>query len=99
MIKKVTFRRFKQFRDRGFGLRQKGVSLIAGGNNAGKSSILHGLAVWQFCRTAIEMERGPNVFLPGKMRQGLGLGDDEFSPRTFCFDLAVGFNFCWRILN
>ncbi|MCH9052051.1 MAG: AAA family ATPase [Proteobacteria bacterium] len=80
MIKKLRFHRFKQFRDQDFDLCPDGVSLVAGANNSGKSSILHGLAVWQFCKTAIEMERGSNVFIAGGSRQGLGLGDDEFSP-------------------
>lgn len=78
-IKEATFHRFKQFRDQTFDL-HSGLSLIAGGNNAGKSSILHGLAIWEFCRTAIEMERGPERFLANQHGQGLGLGDDQFSP-------------------
>jgi hypothetical protein len=56
---------------------------VAGGNNAGKSSILHGLAVWEFCRTVLEAERGHEAFLAGtgtKKKQGLGLGTEEFSP-------------------
>lgn len=79
MITKVSFHRFKQFADQSFDL-HPGISLLGGGNNSGKSSILHGLAVWEFCRTAIEMERGVEAFLPGKAGQGRGLGDDEFSP-------------------
>lgn len=79
MITKVTFHRFKQFRDQSFDL-HPGVSLLGGGNNAGKTTILHGLAIWEFCRTAIEMERGPETFLANYTGQGLGLGDDEFSP-------------------
>jgi predicted ATPase len=79
VISKVTFHRFKQFDDVAFVL-HPGVSLLGGGNNAGKSTLLHGLAVWEFCRTAIEMERGADTFLEGHAGQGLGLGDDEFSP-------------------
>jgi predicted ATPase len=79
MITRVKFHRFKQFREQTFEL-HPGVSLLGGGNNAGKSTILHGLAVWEFCRTAIEMERGPEMFVIGHGGQGLGLGDDEFSP-------------------
>src|SRR3954470_21128471 len=79
MIQHVTFHRFKQYQDQTFAL-HPGVSLLAGGNNSGKSTILHGLAVWEFSRTAIEMERGVEMFEAGKMRQGIGLGDDEFSP-------------------
>jgi predicted ATPase len=79
VISKVTFHRFKQFDDVAFVL-HPGVSLLGGGNNAGKSTLLHGLAVWEFCRTAIEMERGADTYLEGHAGQGLGLGDDEFSP-------------------
>ena len=79
MISRVTFHRLKQFRDESFDL-HPGVSLLGGGNNAGKSTILHGLAIWEFCRTAIEMERGPEMFLSEWTGQGIGLGDDEFSP-------------------
>lgn len=79
MLSKVSFHRFKQFRDNSFDL-HPGVSLLGGGNNAGKSTILHGLAIWEFCRTAVEMERGVEGFLADYAGQGLGLGDDEFSP-------------------
>lgn len=80
MIKRVTLRRFKQFKDEKVELLPTGISLIAGGNNAGKSSLLHALAVWEFCRTAIEMERGRDTFLATSQKQGLGVGGDEFSP-------------------
>jgi hypothetical protein len=79
VITKVSFHRFKQFKDQSFEL-HPGVSLLGGGNNAGKSTILHGFAVWEFCRTAIEMERGIDTLVGGHVGQGLGLGDDEFSP-------------------
>jgi hypothetical protein len=79
MISRVTFHRLKQFRDQVFDL-HGGVSLLGGGNNAGKTTILHGLAIWEFCRTAIEMERGPEMLLSTWSGQGIGLGDDEFSP-------------------
>lgn len=79
MLSKVSLHRFKQFADDSFVL-HPGVSLLGGGNNAGKSTILHGLATWEFCRTALEMERGPDSFIADHSGQGLGLGDDEFSP-------------------
>jgi predicted ATPase len=79
VISRVSFHRFKQFSDVSFDL-HPGVSLLGGGNNAGKSTVLHGLAIWEFCRTAVEMERGSGTFLEGHAGQGLGLGDDEFSP-------------------
>jgi predicted ATPase len=79
VIERVIFHRFKQFKDQSIDL-HPGISLLGGGNNSGKSTILHGLAVWEFCRTAIEMERGVQAFLADSGTQGLGLGDDEFSP-------------------
>ncbi len=53
---------------------------MAGGNNSGKSTFLQALAVWDFCRSVLEMERGAESLRPGYSRQGLGLSDDEFSP-------------------
>ena len=80
MIERVHFHRFKQYRDVTFDLRPTGTSLLAGGNNSGKSTLLHGLAIWEFCRTVMQMERSPDVLLEGAKHQGIGLGDEEFSP-------------------
>lgn len=79
MIKRLTLHRFKQFTALNLDLHPKGVSLLAGGNNSGKSTLLHSLAVWEFCKTVLEMENGKQMLLPGG-KKGLGLGDDEFSP-------------------
>lgn len=81
LIKRVQFTRFKQFSQSTFDFRPSNVTFLAGGNNSGKSSILHGLAVWEFCKIASLMERGEEAFLAvAEGRQGFGLGDDEFSP-------------------
>ncbi|MDG9701832.1 AAA family ATPase [Streptomyces sp. DH37] len=77
----MQFTRFKQFEQASFNFRPSDVTFLAGGNNSGKSSILHGLAVWEFCKIASLMERGEDAFLAvAEGRQGFGLGDDEFSP-------------------
>jgi AAA domain len=80
MIEQLTFHRFKSFRDVGFTLNPEGVTLLAGANNSGKSSLLHGLAVWEFCRTVIEQERGADALLASSNRKGVGMSDEEFSP-------------------
>ena len=80
MITKVHFHRFKQYRDETFELRPEGISLVAGGNNSGKSTLLHGLAIWEFCRTVLEMERGPEVLHAESNQQGHGMSVEEFSP-------------------
>jgi predicted ATPase len=76
----ISLRRFKQFSQ--LTLAMKGnITLMAGPNNAGKSSLLHALAVWEFCRLATLMERGPDGLGPKRIGvQGFGIGDDEFSP-------------------
>lgn len=78
-IKKVTLHRFKQFRDTEIGL-EKGLSLVVGGNNSGKSSILQALATWQFCKTMLEIEKGRSSWLQTKAKTGLGMGIADFTP-------------------
>ena len=80
MIEKFKAKNFKKFKQASFELRQTGLSFLAGGNNSGKSTFLQALAVWDFCRTVLEMERGVESLRPDYKRQGLGLSDDEFSP-------------------
>jgi len=79
MITQVEFHRFKKFKDRVVEIRPS-VVLLAGGNNSGKTSLMQGLAIWEFCRTVLEMERGKSSLCAGASNQGLGLGGDEFSP-------------------
>ena len=78
-ICKVTLHRFKKFRDATIEIKP-GVSLLAGGNSSGKTSLLQGLAIWEFCRTVLETERGKASLCTGPTRQGVGLSDDEFTP-------------------
>jgi len=78
-ITKASFHRFKKFPDMEIQLKS-GVSLLAGGNNSGKTSILQGLAIWEFCRTVLETERGKKSLCIGPKRQGVGIGDDDFTP-------------------
>ena len=80
VIEAITFKRFKKFKDQRIPLLPTGITLLAGGNNSGKSSVLHGLAVWEFCRSVIQVEKGAKALLPSSRAQGLGLGADEFSP-------------------
>jgi len=80
MFTSVKFRRFKRFSSENISLLEKGLTFVAGGNNSGKSTILQGLAVWEFCRAVIEAERGFEAFLPASKHSGLGISYDEFSP-------------------
>jgi predicted ATPase len=80
MIEQLSFHRFKRFREASFDFRPSGVTLVAGGNNSGKTSILQGLGVWEFCKVVILQERGPDTLLAGHARQGIGMSDSDFSP-------------------
>lgn len=78
-FEKIDFHRFKRFRSGKIEL-HPGLSLVVGGNNAGKSSILHGLAVWEFCKTILEFTKGRRAWTVGTANQGIGIGISEFSP-------------------
>lgn len=80
MITSVRLTRFKRFNDTNIDLQPEGISFLAGGNNSGKSTLLQAIAVWEFCRFVLEMEKGRASLQPNFPGQGLGLSDDEFSP-------------------
>ncbi len=78
-IKKIELHRFKRFRDQSIDL-QDHLSLVVGGNNSGKSTILQALAAWQFCKTLTEIEKGREGWLQTKVKSGVGLGIVDFTP-------------------
>lgn len=80
-IDNIALTRFKQYPTLQLTLKPR-LSLMAGSNNSGKSSILQAMAVWEFCRLATTMERGGLSGLHPKRVgvQGFGIGEDEFSP-------------------
>ena len=80
MLNKVWFKQFKKFKDQKIPLKKYSMTLVAGGNNSGKSTLLHGLAIWEFCRIVLEAEKGRKVFLSDDKSKGLGVSSEEFSP-------------------
>lgn len=80
MLRSVNLTRFKRFNDTEFELLPTGISFLAGSNNSGKSTLLQAIAVWEFCRSILENERGKQSLLTGYTGQGLGLSAEEFSP-------------------
>lgn len=78
-IREVKIHRFKQFESASIPL-QKGLSLLVGGNNSGKSSLLHALAVWEFCKTIVEFNRGRKAWTQGGLPQGIGISASDFTP-------------------
>ena len=82
MIKEVHLTRFKKYKERSFSLTPKGVSLLVGGNNSGKSTLIHALAVWEFCKMILVHEKGRSVFNQTElgMGEGFGMSAEEFLP-------------------
>lgn len=81
MITKFIIHNFKQFRERTeFSFHPDGVTYLAGGNNSGKSSLLQALAIWEFCRSVTEVNRGKRSLVAGWNGQGIGISAAEFSP-------------------
>ena len=79
MIKSITLTNFKKYKDKTINLKD-GVTLLVGGNNEGKSTILHALAVWEFCKNYLEHMRGKNALCRGYAGSGVGMNIDDFSP-------------------
>ncbi len=65
MIRRLELKNFKRFSNHTFEFLPDGLTLIAGGNNSGKSSILHALALWEYCRRAIETKHGRGALEAG----------------------------------
>ena len=82
MIKRVELTRFKKYKHQSFELKAIGVSLLVGGNNAGKSTLIQALSVWEFCKMILIHEKGRESFNQEKAGKGEGFGmsAEEFMP-------------------
>lgn len=80
MITNIELIRFKKFQKGNFALKSEGVSLLAGPNNSGKSTLLHALAVWSFCVFVLQQSKGDAAILSGYNGQGTGISEENFSP-------------------
>lgn len=78
-IRSITLKNFKKFDSKTIQF-NFGLSLLVGGNNEGKSSILHALAVWEFCKTFLELNKGKEALQNIPHKEGVGLNIDEFTP-------------------
>lgn len=80
MIQKIELQNFKRYNHKNIELIPHKLSLIVGGNNSGKSTILHALAVWEYCKTVLIYEKNPKAILAGFLGDGYGISIDDFTP-------------------
>lgn len=92
-IKRVVLNHFKRFKDNDIAL-SEGVTLLVGGNNSGKSSLLHALATWEFCKTVLLFEKSPSALLQGFSGDGYGIAIDDFTPINI-----PSFKYLWTNLH
>lgn len=78
-ITSVTLKNFKKFSNKTIDL-NPGLSLLVGGNNEGKSSILHALAIWEFCKTFLLINKGRIGLQTKEHVDGVGMSIDDFTP-------------------
>ena len=94
MIKKIVIKRFKRLEDVTVELHPEKLSLVVGGNNSGKSTLLHAIAVWQFGWTVIRFEKGESALLGSFHGAGLGISLDDFTPLSI-----PSFKYLWTNLR
>ena len=78
-IRSITLKNFKKFDNKTIELKPE-LTLLVGGNNEGKSSILHALAVWEFCKTFLLINRGMSALQTSNHISGVGMSIDDFTP-------------------
>ena len=81
VIKEIELHRFKRYRDKTI-LTPEGFFFFAGSNNSGKSTFMQAFALWEFCKSVINLEYGLSGLLNehiGK-KQGVGVNGEDFLP-------------------
>lgn len=73
MIKEVHLKYFKQFKNQSFALKE--TIVLAGPNNAGKTTLLQAIATWHFAFRKWKREKGGQT---GKKRGGVALTRQDF---------------------
>ena len=80
-IKEIELHRFKRYREKTIEA-PDGFCLLAGSNNSGKSTFMQAFALWEFCKSIIQLEQGLDGLLNehiGK-KQGVGVNGEDFLP-------------------
>lgn len=79
MIHKLQITNFKRLGTKEIILKDN-ISLVVGGNNSGKTSVLHALAVWEYAKQVLIYEKNPRALYHGFSGDGYGVTIDDFTP-------------------
>ena len=79
MIHKCQITNFKRLGTKEIILKDN-ISLVVGGNNSGKTSVLHALAVWEYAKQVLIYEKSPRALYHGFSGDGYGVTIDDFTP-------------------
>lgn len=93
MIHKIQIKNFKRLGTKEIVL-EDGVSLVVGGNNSGKTSVLHALAVWEYAKQVLVYEKSPRALYHGFSGDGYGVTLDDFTPISI-----PSFRYLWTNLK
>lgn len=103
MIKKIEIHKFKNIDDATINLLPSKLTLLVGGNNSGKSTLLHALATWGFAKTVLIYYKSPNALLKDAKFDGFGISLDDFTPlnipsfRYLWYNLKISTNYTLSI--
>ena len=76
MIHKFQITNFKRLGTKEIILKDN-ISLVVGGNNSGKTSVLHALAVWEYAKQVLIYEKSPRALYHGFSGDGYGVTIDD----------------------
>lgn len=92
-IKRVEIHNFKKLSNHTIVLRPQ-MTLVVGGNNSGKSTLLHALATWEFCKMVLINEKSTHALEQGFGGVGYGITLDDFTPINI-----PSFRYLWTNLS
>jgi energy-coupling factor transporter ATP-binding protein EcfA2 len=79
MITELRVRNFKKLKKETFTFKS-GITLLAGDNNSGKSTIIQAIALWQFCSQEIARHAGSEALRRGVASQRIDLALEDLTP-------------------
>lgn len=94
MIKKVQLIKFKKFGSSIIELNPNEITIVVGGNNSGKSSLLQALAIWNYAKSVIIFYKKRVALNKASRKDGVGIGFDDFTPLNI-----PSFDYLWTNLK